>query len=485
MPTAPEGPAAADTLAMTPNRPGRSLFRLLVLPVVGLVLAAVFANLAFAAFLAARRSLATARTQQEQVAAALEQSRVALSPQVLDTLSQLTGSEFLVWDATTSTAGLSTLQPDLLERHPPAAIAAATDGNIVIGGRRYHVGLARVGGVRPETVLVLSPVTSLIAATLEAIWPVLAVAAATLAVLVPLGLVATSRLARRLIAVERHVARIAQGNFGEQLADVAGRAEAAPDDIGRLVAGVNHLSGALSQLRSNLVAGERQRLLGQLAAGFAHELRNAVTGARLAIDLHRRRCRGPGDGRDDDSLVVATRQLEILESEVRGLLALGRPEQTTAGMVDLVGLVTEVRELTAARGEHAGVILDCPPPSEAPAFSGRREALRAALVNLVVNAIDAAGRAGRVRLIAAVEGGMLELAVEDDGPGPPEQLAGSLSEPFVTGKPEGIGLGLAVARAVAEEHGGRLTWSRQGGQTRFSIRLPLQRQPNPVAERSG
>ena len=470
---------------MTRSRPGRSLFRLLVLPVVGLVLAAVFANVAFAAFLAARRSLASARSRQEQVAEALEQSRVALSPQVLETLRQLTGSEFLVWSPARSTAGLATLPADTLKRHPPAAIAAAVGGNIVIDHRRYHVGIARVGGVRPESVLVLSPVTSLPAATLEAIWPVLAVAAATLAVLVPLGLAVTARLARRLIAVERHVARIAEGRFGEQLTDGAAGGEAARDDIGRLVAGVNHLSGALSQLRANLVAGERQRLLGQLAAGFAHELRNAVTGARLAIDLHRRRCGGPGPGRGDDSLTVATRQLEILESEVRGLLALGRPDETTAGPVDLRGLVTEVRELTAARGAHAGVIIDCPLPAAAAAFTGRREALRAALVNLVVNAIDAAGRAGRVRLTALVERDLLELAVEDDGPGPPEHLAASLGEPFVTGKPEGIGLGLAVARAVAEEHGGRLSWSRRDGQTRFVIRLPLRRAPKPTAEEAG
>jgi signal transduction histidine kinase len=456
---------------MNPSRPGRSLFRLLVLPVVGLVLAAVLANLAFAAILAARRSLAAARAQQEQVARALEQSRVALSPQVLDTLRLLTGSEFVVWNPPAA-PGLATLDPDSLARHPPAEIAAAAGGNIVIGSQRYHVGAAQSRGVRPERVLVLTPVKGLVRTTFEAIWPVLAVAAATLAVLVPLGLVATARLARRIMAVERHVAAIATGRFGEKLADAAARAAAAPDDIGRLVAGVNHLSGALAELRTNLVAGERQRLLGQLAAGFAHELRNAVTGARLAIDLHRRRCPAVADG-SDESLAVATRQLDILEEEVRGLLALGRPGEAASGPVDVTALVAEVRNLAGPRGEHAGVLLEADPAANLPLLTGRREALRAALVNLVLNAIDAAGRAGRVRVAAGIAGGALELAVEDDGPGPPAELAETLAEPFVTGKQEGIGLGLAVARAVAEEHGGRLSWSRGGGRTRFVITLPL------------
>ena len=458
---------------MTPSPPGRSLFRLLVLPLVGLVLAAVLANVAFAAFLAARRSLAAAQTQQEQVAAALEQSRVALSPQVLDTLRLLTGSEFLVWNDVTATAGLATLSADVLTRHDPATLAAAAGENIVLDGRRYHVGTARSRGVRPETVLVLTPVTGLLQATLEAIWPVLAVAAATLAVLVPLGLVATARLTRRIMAVERHVATIAAGRFGEQLTDAAAGRHSAHDDIGRLVAGVNHLSGALAELRTNLVAGERQRLLGQLAAGFAHELRNAVTGARLAIDLHRRRCPAAAAG-PDESLAVATRQLDILEEEVRGLLALGKPGEAARRSIDVAALVAEVKDLAGPRADHAGVTLATELPARLPELTGRREALRAALVNLVLNATDAAGRAGRVRIEARLADGFLELAVEDDGPGPPAAIADSLAEPFVTGKQEGVGLGLAVARAVAEEHGGRLAWSRDRGWTRFAIVLPLE-----------
>ena len=345
--------------------PGHSLFRLLVLPVVGLVLAAVVANVAFAAFLATRRSLAAARRSQEQVAAALEESRVALSPQVLDTLRLLTGSEFVIWDPVGGAAGSSTLPADLLAGEAAASIAAAVDGNVTVGGIRYHVGTARSRGVRPETVLVLTPVRSILRTTLEVSWPVVAVAAATLAVLVPLGLVTTARLARRITGIERHVARIAAGHFGEKLSAVADRGRQGRDDIGRLADGVDRLSVALADLRTRLVAGERQRLLGQVAAGFAHELRNAVTGARLAIDLHRRRCPA-GSGSGDDSLAVAARQLDILEEEVRGLLALGRPDETPAAPIDLAGLVRDVRELTGPRRDHAGVHLDCDLPATLP-----------------------------------------------------------------------------------------------------------------------
>jgi nitrogen-specific signal transduction histidine kinase len=62
--------------------------------------------------------------------------------------------------------------------------------------------------------------------------------------------------------------------------------------------------------------------------------------------------------------------------------------------------------------------------------------------------------------------------VWDSGPGPAPEIAGRLFEPFVTGKPEGVGLGLAVARQVVEAHGGRIGWERRDGRTCFRVELP-------------
>ncbi|MGB8852352.1 MAG: HAMP domain-containing sensor histidine kinase [Pirellulales bacterium] len=394
-----------------------SLFRRIVAPVVGLVLAAVLANVAFAAWLAARQAAERAEAGQTQVAQALASSRVTLTQPVLDTLQQLTGSHFVIWDPAARAASLTTLSPTALPPGVAASLADAVGDVTVLEGRRYRIGRVRSSGVRPETVLMLVPERSVIGATLEAAWPLVAAAAATLAVFVPL---------------------------------------------------------ALAALRTPLVASERQRLLGQLAAGFAHELRNAVTGARLAIDLHRRRCdtSRPGATGGDDSLAVAVRQLDIVEAEVRGLLALGRAPQATAEPADLDRLIDDVRELTGARASHAGATLDRGPRAGIT-MPARRDSLRAALVNLVLNAIDAAGRGGAVRLDVVVEPGAASLVVDDTGPGPPPALAATIHEPFVTGKPEGVGLGLAVAQAVATEHGGTLSWSRHGDRTRFAIRLPL------------
>ena len=466
----------------SPRRAAVPLAQQLVLPTVGLVLAAVIANVGFAAWLAVRRSREAARVRQEQVAAALGESRVAVSRQVLDTLSRLTGSHFVVWDTSRGGPGLSTLPPQAIDAPALAALVARGGGTATVAGESMEVGLVRSTGVRPERVVVLTPVQSVWVTTLQSIWPVLAVGAGTLAVLVPLGVAATTRLGRQIGTVERHVARIAGGDFGATLA-AADRGDAPAAEVVRLAEGVDSLSSTLASLRSSLVASERQRLLGQLAAGFAHELRNAITGARLAIDLHLRRCHAAGgvDGdragtrRDagDDSLQVAILQLDVVAAEIRGLLALGRQEDAAPVTVDVADLVARVGGLVGPRCEHAGVRLE---HAVRPGLrtTGHPEALRAALVNLVLNAIDAAGRDGLVRIVG--EGGgddeAVRITVEDDGPGPPHDLAATLCDPFVTGKPEGVGLGLTVAGAVAERHGGALSWARGDGRTRFTITLP-------------
>jgi len=452
---------------MSPSTRHDSLMLRLVLPVVGLVLAGVLVNVAFSAWLAARRTAAAAREGEQRVAAALTQKRVALSPAVLAALAALTGSEFVVWDANARRAGATSLPADVLDVAGDAILAeAVASGRIELAGTSYRLGVVRAAGVRPESVLVLTPERPALAAAFDTVWPVLAVAAGTLGLLVPLSLRTTRALASRITAVERHVERIAAGEFGAHLGTSEGG-----DEVERLAAGVDRLSTTLETLRGSLVAGERQRLLGQLAAGFAHELRNAITGARLAIDLHERRCRGTAT--PDESLAVAKRQLAILEEEVHGLLALGRPAEAARGPIAIDDLLSAVHDLTAPRAEHAGVRLECELPTGIT-LVGRPDSLRAALVNLALNGIEAAGRAGSVRLTGTLGGGRIDLAVEDSGGGPPEAIRTSLVEPFVTGKPEGIGLGLAIVKAVAEDHGGSLIWGRSHGRTRFAISLPAE-----------
>ncbi len=441
----------------------RTLAGRLIGPTVALVTIAVAANMAFAAWLSARRATASASERERQVAAVLRYSKAAPTTTVLRALQQRTGDEFVVWDAALGRAGLSTLPESAIDDR--AIKRGLVTGEATLGGRPYRLGEIRLPDSRPSTLVVLAP-RQPVADAVAIAWPFFLMAAATLGVLVPLGIVTARRLAATLGEVDRHVGRISRGEFGHAMPID----ESQPEEIRRLVAGVNGMSSTLRKLESSLVAGERQRLLGQVASGFAHELRNAVTGAVLAIDLHRRRC--PLDAAEgDESLAVARRQLEILEEEVNGLLAVGKPSQAEPELVRAETLLEEVRRLLGPRCDHVGVRLETSPDREA-SIVGRPKALRAALLNLALNGIDAAGAGGVVRLSASRSPDGIVLSVSDSGPGPPDAIRETIREPFVTGKPEGIGLGLAVADAVAGMHGGTLDWRREDGMTVFEMRLP-------------
>src|SRR5690606_29026081 len=108
------------------------------------------------------------------------------------------------------------------------------------------------------------------------------------------------------------------GQLRDQFARIAGGdfapAEVRPpdDEFADLTAAANALSGQLGELQMTVRQTERVRLLAQLAGGLAHQLRNSATGARLAIQLHRKRC--PDEG--GETLAVALRELELIEEQV-------------------------------------------------------------------------------------------------------------------------------------------------------------------------
>jgi signal transduction histidine kinase len=155
------------------------------------------------------------------------------------------------------------------------------------------------------------------------------------------------------------------------------------------------------------------------------------------------------------------------------LLALGRREQTAPLSGDLAALLDDVEAMVRPSCRHSRVEFKTNIDLEAESSPvSDAEAIRVTLLNLVLNAIDAAGPGGTVRIDAGRRNGSLRVDVSDTGDGPPEALQSTLFEPFVTSKPEGIGLGLALARQAALDQGGTLTWKRENGDTVFSLTLP-------------
>lgn len=429
-------------------------------------LAIAVATIAVAsAWLAARSQEAETLARLQRVVATLGGANFPYTANVLEQMRGLSGAEFVALEdgdrirsATLTSAGELDLSTIPLVHDADSFTQYRT---IELDGVRYLA--ARVRSTGATSLLVLYPERRRIEARRNAAWPPLAIGAATAGVMVVVSVWLSRRLSRRIDAVRALFARIAQGDFEHA------PAERPLDELHDLVVSANRLSDQLGGMQRTIQQTERVRLLAQLAGGLAHQLRNSLTGARMAVQLHQRRC--PSRDRQDD-LAVAMRQLELTEEQVKGLLALGRGHEQRDVDGCVTDLIRDVAELVAPTCRHARVEFNWS-ADDGDMIVASYGQLRAALLNLVLNAVEAAGRDGIVRVRSVRKQQRLRIEVSDSGPGPSEELRDSLFEPFVTSKPEGVGLGLAVARRTAENLGGSLTWRRADERTVFTLDLPI------------
>lgn len=272
-----------------------------------------------------------------------------------------------------------------------------------------------------------------------------------------------ARVSRPIAEVRAQVRRIAAGGVGGEIA-----LPARDDELRDLVVAANDLGRQLQDRDEAVRRSARSSLLGQLSGGLCHHLRNAAAGAKLALQLYRRRV-----GVEADELNVAIQQLTLSEEYLQRLLTLGKPQAAKLQPAELGELTRDVVNLVAPAFKHRGIALR----TEFPAESLRVEAIdaglfRQAVVNLLSNALDAASADGWVELTLTRDADFARLAVTDGGAGPPPPVVAKLFEPFVTAKPDGVGLGLAASLRIAQMHGGTIVF-RDQPHTRFEIVLPL------------
>jgi signal transduction histidine kinase len=443
----------------------------ILIPLIAIQAVAMAATTITTATLAARRSQRPIVDRLNGVIDALSHANFPYTDSVLAQMRGLSGAHFVAYAEDGRVTGSSL--PNI-EGLPPALRSLPAAGHLdslgefptaTLEGMRYvGVSLRSTGGPRGTSLLVLYPEAGWRQARLEATMPPLILGASSLGVMVFITSWIAHRIGVRIRRVQRQVARIVEGEF--QPLPLGGQR----DEVEDLTRSINHMCLQLKDMQRTISETERSRLLAQFAAGLAHQLRNSLTGARLSVQLHARRYPAPGD---DQTLSVALRQLAMTEEQVKGLLSLGRVEGRPPSICDLRKILADVAFLVQPACQHAGVALQQPGAGRPLEVLADPSGLKAALLNLTLNAIEAAGAGGSVRLEAIADGDAAAVEVADTGAGPPPELADSLCDAFVTSKPEGVGLGLALAHRVASDHGGRLSWVREDGETRFRLTLPM------------
>jgi signal transduction histidine kinase len=210
----------------------------------------------------------------------------------------------------------------------------------------------------------------------------------------------------------------------------------------------------LERTRNNLLQEEKLAAVGRLSSAIAHEVRNPVAmitsslEATLADDLNEPSRR--------DMLGIAAREAARLEKLTSDFLSYARPDTLEKELCELDSIIEYVasvcrphamkRSITVAVRGVRGILLEID-----------SEKIEQALLNLLVNAMDASPDGGTVNVFASQQDGKVRIAVENTNGPIPNKAANLLFEPFFTTKPHGTGLGLAISRKITRVHGGDLT----------------------------
>jgi len=454
-----------------------SLRSQILYPFAGLTAMAVVAVSAAGAWRAAAVIEARIEAQMQSAADVLLSAGFPLTDAVLRQTRGLSGAEFV------STNEHGDIRAGSFETPPrdwSTAIAAASaeksgekpaaaksPRNVSLGGVEYLYWRVERSSRRPDdagaVLHILYPQEQRRQLVREAIGPPLMIGALALVAAFAIAYLLAARIGRPIAAVREQFRKLAAGDY----APIA--LPERDDEVRDLVAAANTLAGQLAERDLAVQRSARSALLGRLSGGLCHHLRNAAAGAKLALQLHHRRCSAD----DSESLNVALRQLDFAEQYVQRLLTLGKPQPLRMQRLDLRDVVADAVSLVAPTFKHRDIELRTILPDD-PAIHPAvdREQLRQLLVNLLLNSVDAAGERGWASIEVAASADDLRITVADGGPGPPPEITAKLFEPFVTAKPDGIGIGLAAAREIARLHGGEMSFARRP-HTCFELVLPV------------
>ncbi|WP_168564343.1 sensor histidine kinase [Crateriforma spongiae] len=426
-------------------------------PLLGVATAAALLVTAASWWFGQRSALLEMEERFASIESTVARSTFPLKSTVLESLSGLTKTQWVALDAEGNLVS-ATLPMDDQDIGQFKALRPLDSGWYPIrceGARFMARAFRRVqSGYRVDgvtSVAVLFPRSKVDAAARQAALFPLATGLSTI-VVVCVGIwTILVGMIRRLNRLQKHVERIAQGDFDARLED------ANNDELGRLSRAANVMAGQLDQLWQQVHAQQGEKLLHQISGGMAHQLRNTLTGARMAMELHQSSC--PID--DQQDIDVAVDQIQQAENYIQRLLSLGA---AGAGAPDakpatITQCIDDLRSTHRPVAQHLRVklIWDVRPET-GDQWVSNGSSFCVAVSNLVLNALQVASVV-EIRVSSGRSDEQAEqcrVQVIDNGPGIDPVVADRLFEPFVTSKPEGMGLGLPLAQRCVDELGGQI-----------------------------
>jgi signal transduction histidine kinase len=244
-----------------------------------------------------------------------------------------------------------------------------------------------------------------------------------------------------------------------------------------LIQDVDQTQSELEKSRGSLLQAEKMAMVGKLAAGMAHSIRNPFTSVKMRLFSLNRSLKLTDTQKEDFDVI--SEEIRRIDTIVQNFLEFSRPPKLTIQSISPSIVVDQTIQLLKYRLKSYDVSVTIEREQTLPEINADPEQLKEVFVNLVVNACEAMERGGSIvireqEMINPSNGRMAVIRVSDNGPGIPEAIREKVLLPFFTTKEEGTGLGLSIAvRIIAEHHGRMDIESNQSRGTTFIISLPL------------
>ncbi len=224
-----------------------------------------------------------------------------------------------------------------------------------------------------------------------------------------------------------------------------------------------------------LIQSEKLASLGNLSAGIAHELNSPLTGILNFSHFIKEECPEQKQVQNDIDIVI--RETERCKKIIKGLLDFARQSQPEKKCDDIIAVLNKTINLVAYHRDFRNIKFIMNTPDDLPKVMFDEDQMQQVFMNLIVNAQQAMVEGGQVRISAFYheKQKMLDIKIEDSGPGISPEKIQKIFDPFYTTKDIGTGLGLSISLGIVENHGGKLiAKSQEGLGAIFIVRLPVQ-----------
>jgi signal transduction histidine kinase len=247
--------------------------------------------------------------------------------------------------------------------------------------------------------------------------------------------------------------------------------------VRQLIERINTTREDLEKSHRMLQRSEKLAALGRVSAGVAHEIRNPLTSIKMLIYSMREEARLDEDQKKD--LAVIAGEIDRMDRFVENFLRFARPPDPKLEPIDLNEVVHETLDLLAPRLRQARTRLVENYQADLGAIRADADQIKQVIMNLVLNALEAMPDGGTLTLetrreapAQAEAAGAVQVRVKDTGDGIPEEMLDTLFDPFVSGREDGVGLGLAISHRIVQQHGGWMDAASDASGTTVIIGLP-------------